>query len=295
VAWNTAAFSGDEERVRYHERKMSSKDLRPQAHLSLLDLGGRGTVMHIDHFSRDIDPEVHRLKVEIINRRRHRLSEYQKLDLQKRAQMVAPGVYLGPLSVACNEDDLANLGITAIMSVLGEDQHSELAKIPNSSSQLERHWVQVSDRVEVEEQMTRELPAATELLNKWISNNRVVLIHCQSGISRSATITISYIMRYLDKPLIEAYGLVHQARSVINPNDGFFRSLQHFNQSHCGAAYDDDGVQLKAELDEYNAFQLVSQLAFTGVSLDQARIALRACGGDITAAAGRILRNFENS
>ena len=207
--------------------------------------------------------------------------------------MVAPGVYLGPLSVACNDDDLANLGITAIMSVLAEDQESELAKITDRNPAIERRWISVSDRVEAEAQMTLELPAATELLNEWITNRRVVLIHCQSGISRSATVAISYIMRYLNKPLMEAYGLVYQARSVINPNDGFFRSLQNFSRSHCGVVYDDEGIKMKSELDEYNAFQIVSQLAFTGVSLDQARAALRACGGDITAAAGRVLRNFE--
>jgi len=47
-----------------------------------------------------------------------------------------------------------------------------------------------------------------------------VLVHCRVGVSRSATVTIAYIMRHLQMPLPDAYLLVRSRRLsvLIQPN-----------------------------------------------------------------------------
>ena len=58
-----------------------------------------------------------------------------------------------------------------------------------------------------------------------------VLLHCQSGVSRSATATIAYLMHNKGLAATKAYELVKQKRSCINPNLGFIRQLQDYEDT----------------------------------------------------------------
>jgi len=68
-----------------------------------------------------------------------------------------------------------------------------------------------------------------------------VLVHCQAGISRSSTITISYVMSKLKKPYLDCLAIVKGSRSIVEPNSGFERQLQlyqamsyKFDREHLG-------------------------------------------------------------
>lgn len=55
-----------------------------------------------------------------------------------------------------------------------------------------------------------------------------VLVHCQAGISRSATICLAYLMHTQRVKLDEAFDFVKQRRQVISPNLAFLGQLLQF-------------------------------------------------------------------
>eukprot|EP01063_Lacrimia_lanifica_P003024 TRINITY_DN11630_c0_g1_i1.p1 TRINITY_DN11630_c0_g1~~TRINITY_DN11630_c0_g1_i1.p1 ORF type:complete len:207 (+),score=44.44 TRINITY_DN11630_c0_g1_i1:143-763(+) len=203
---------------------------------------------------------------------------------QQDAQLVAEGVYLGPLVVAREEGKLAALGVTRVLSVLGEDQDFEHVAVADAA----RLWVKVTDRVEAEADMAAALPRAVAQVEAWRAEGHTVLIHCQSGISRSATVAIAYAAKSTGADLMAAYDAVAAARPCVNPNDGFFRVLQEYAATACGQTRD-----ARADTREYNARQLVAQLAFVGVSVEQARAAVARADGDVARAASALLNELD--
>lgn len=55
-----------------------------------------------------------------------------------------------------------------------------------------------------------------------------VLVHCQAGISRSATICLAYLIHAQRVRLNEAFDFVKRRRQVISPNLAFMGQLQQF-------------------------------------------------------------------
>jgi atypical dual specificity phosphatase/dual specificity phosphatase 12 len=51
------------------------------------------------------------------------------------------------------------------------------------------------------------------------------LVHCYAGISRSASIIISYLMKKYNWSYEKAYNYVKNKRPIINPNRGFKKQL----------------------------------------------------------------------
>lgn len=54
-----------------------------------------------------------------------------------------------------------------------------------------------------------------------------ILVHCNAGVSRSASIVIGYIMFHKKISYVESYNYVKNARNCINPNAGFVKYLQN--------------------------------------------------------------------
>ncbi|KAF4076352.1 hypothetical protein AMELA_G00213270 [Ameiurus melas] len=70
---------------------------------------------------------------------------------------------------------------------------------------------------------------ADAILSEAARGGRTV-VYCKNGRSRSATICIAYLMKHQRLSLTEAYELVKSARSVVEPNPGFWAQLERYEQ-----------------------------------------------------------------
>ncbi|XP_060761463.1 dual specificity phosphatase 28 isoform X2 [Neoarius graeffei] len=70
---------------------------------------------------------------------------------------------------------------------------------------------------------------ADVILGEAARGGRTV-VYCKNGRSRSATICIAFLMKHQNLPLTQAYEVVKSARSVVEPNPGFWAQLEQYEQ-----------------------------------------------------------------
>ncbi|KAF6731335.1 Dual specificity protein phosphatase 1 [Oryzias melastigma] len=132
---------------------------------------------------------------------------------------ILPFLYLGSAYHASRKDMLDMLGITALINVS--------ANCPNH---FEDSFLYKS--IPVEDNYKADISSwfneAIEFIDSVRNKGGRVFVHCQAGISRSATICLAYLMRTNRVKLDEAFEFVKKRRSIISPNFSFMGQLLQF-------------------------------------------------------------------
>ncbi|KAL2911491.1 Dual specificity protein phosphatase 10 [Polyrhizophydium stewartii] len=74
----------------------------------------------------------------------------------------------------------------------------------------------------------------TSIIEKARRNGERVLVHCHAGVSRSSTIVLAYMIRYMHMSLYDAWNTTYKIRPIIRPNEGFAKALQDYEIEHFG-------------------------------------------------------------
>lgn len=88
--------------------------------------------------------------------------------------------------------------------------------------------IQVNDTVE--DDIKSHFDKSAQFIENILSTGGTVLVHCKVGASRSATIVIAYLMRYKKMSLLDAHKLVKSERSIVQPNNGFWKQLIEYEK-----------------------------------------------------------------
>jgi len=82
-----------------------------------------------------------------------------------------------------------------------------------------------------------------DFINGCLSRKESVLVHCQRGVSRSATIIMAYLIKHKSITFEEARDFVCERRIVADPNFGFIAQLKLFEMECQNKGTDDEEEQ----------------------------------------------------
>lgn len=137
----------------------------------------------------------------------------------KVISLITDKVYLGDKHVANDFNLLKEYNIKRIISLGGFDEHPEY----EIHDEIEYLFIYVDDNDS--EPIYKHFNDCINFINQ---SNENILIHCYAGVSRSATITIAYIMFQNKLSFSDAFCIVKNKRKFICPNVGFQEQLISF-------------------------------------------------------------------
>lgn len=144
---------------------------------------------------------------------------------------VIPQLYVGSIQAAESIHHLKDTGITHIIQAMGgmdpmypKDFTYKVLNIRDSPTEnIERYFENV-----------------VQWISQAMDKGGKILVHCWSGVSRSPSIIIAFLMYKLALTLDSAVLTVRKARGVIYPNPGFKKQLKSFERKLKLLRYDDN-------------------------------------------------------
>ena len=141
---------------------------------------------------------------------------------------ILPNLFLGDRIGATDVETIQKFNFSHILSL---DMESIPDQVQQQCPNLKTKLVRILD-LETEN-ILDFFEEAHEFIDDAIENKTKVLVHCVHGVSRSATIVISYLMKHLKTSLNSAFTKVKEKRSCICPNRGFWQQLKLYEQMNC--------------------------------------------------------------
>lgn len=139
---------------------------------------------------------------------------------------ITENIYIGNFSTGTNRTLLKKNGITHIISALSYFSPPH----PNDFSYLN---VFVHDWIH--ESIYQEFNKTNTFINTAINKGGKVYVHCISGMSRSVTLVMAYLLaknasQKCKKNVSDILSYVQARRRVANPNSGFIKQLNQFQE-----------------------------------------------------------------
>ncbi|XP_041353489.1 dual specificity protein phosphatase 10-like [Gigantopelta aegis] len=141
---------------------------------------------------------------------------------QAITSQILPFLYLGNERDAASLDCLMNNKINYILNVTShvplhfEKNGIKYKRLPANDS--------------CQQNLKQYFEEAIEFIDDCHQNGGKILIHCHAGVSRSATITIAYILKHTKMTMTDAYKYVKGKRAIISPNFNFMGQLMEFER-----------------------------------------------------------------
>ncbi|EKM76732.1 hypothetical protein AGABI1DRAFT_131026 [Agaricus bisporus var. burnettii JB137-S8] len=135
---------------------------------------------------------------------------------------VIPGLWIGDLPSAMNVQKLKSNNIYSILSAMR-------GRITVNETFI-RHQILIDDTEDAD--ILSHLLPSIHFIQAELGKGRGVLVHCQAGVSRSATVVAAYLMYSKDMDPEGALKVIRQARPFVDPNVNFLQQLEIFHKSN---------------------------------------------------------------
>ena len=128
-------------------------------------------------------------------------------------------LFIGDVYASSNYFNLHSKSVSHILTLTKDIK----PKFPEEFEYLVIHIEDTKD-----EELLIHLPKAIEFIKCGMENGTGVLVHCQQGISRSASIVIAYLMATKKKSFKHVFKMIKEKRPIVKPNQNFIDQLQTF-------------------------------------------------------------------
>ena len=139
--------------------------------------------------------------------------------------LITEDVYLGARPEPARTSALKHAGITHVVSCLPKAAQGSVAFLRD---EFQTVFVPMHDGIH--EDIASKFPVFFDFVDKASQrhSDAKVLVHCEVGVSRSASLVIALVMKRRHQRFFEAYRSVRAKRPEILPNIGFASQLQQF-------------------------------------------------------------------
>lgn len=79
---------------------------------------------------------------------------------------------------------------------------------------------------------TMQFAIGTKVIHEAVKSGKIVYIHCRNGHARSPSMVAAYLMKYLEKNLVEALNLIKAKRPESHIEDAQTHALAEFEKSY---------------------------------------------------------------
>jgi hypothetical protein len=148
------------------------------------------------------------------------------------ASQITPNIYLGNYEDTLCTESLLEKRITRILNISEECHFSPYLLANKDKFKI----MQIPIKDNADEPIKNYFQDCINFIHDTVIAGENILVHCQMGISRSATIVLAYIMRYgfegslVENPIscYDAFDYIKQKRDI-NPNFGFMLALYEWD------------------------------------------------------------------
>ncbi|KAF6745438.1 dual specificity protein phosphatase 12 [Ephemerocybe angulata] len=146
---------------------------------------------------------------------------------------ILPGLWLGDFPSALDTETLKEKGIRSVLSAMR-------GRVTVHETFI-RHQISLDDDPDAD--ILVHFPPSIAFIGSELAKGRGVLVHCQAGISRSATIVAAYLMKTRNLNPQAALKMVRDTRPIISPNSGFLEQLEVFYEAFYTVSPEAPGVR----------------------------------------------------
>ena len=144
----------------------------------------------------------------------------------KSANHIKDNIYLGDWNSSCNKIFLTKKNIKCIICLAMCKKPQNIIDLYKKLN-IKYYHIFIDDNIQ--ENILQYFNKCIKIIKNNKNNNNNILIHCQAGVSRSASIVIAYIMKEKKLNFNDAFKIVSEKRYIINPNEGFKFQLLKWN------------------------------------------------------------------
>ena len=131
---------------------------------------------------------------------------------------IVSGIYLGNVDNAYNDAHLSALGVTHILNAAAQAENKHEGQFK---------YLKISLIDTDEEDLFPHFEKAIAFIDEALQDGKV-LVHCMSGMSRSASMVGAWLIRKQGLEFQEALDLMQEKRPIVQPNEGFCEQLKQF-------------------------------------------------------------------